>query len=251
MLGLMYKDFLVMKKEIITNLILMIIYTVPVCLPWSKMMGEVPGSSEGLFSGVGLSYFVMPITTYFFIFMIIGGLQSNLFAHDEKNVYSSWAVSSPMTVKGQVLSKYYMSLLFGFVGLVLAYVVDIVASFTNGVVGSTVGVAMVMFFIQMFVASFDLPFIIRFGSKNGSMFKVIMMSVICFAAIVYGLFGPLPEGDFGDFMWSKLEWLVYGDKGVVAIGFLALAPVAIALLYYLSYKVSVRLYMKGVENYEH
>lgn len=251
MLGLIYKDFLTMKKEILLNMVAIIGMSIMVVLPWNKIMEEVGANTE-LINGYTMSYIIMPVVMYFFIYSIIGGLQNNLFTHDENKCYSSWVVSTPETVKGQVLSKYYGALIFLFAGLVWSMICDIVAAFTNGVVGSTMSIAIVFFFLQMFISAFELPFVVRFGYKNGTTFKVTMIAVISFGIIVYGLFGPLPNIDADSAVWYVIDWLVKGSNmSTVMLGIVSLAPFLAVLLYYISYRVSVKLYPKGVENYEH
>ncbi len=249
MLGLIYKDLLIIKKEIFLNIFAMVGMTIPVFLPWEKMIGTV---GIGLVNGYSMSYVIMPVLMYFFVYSLIGGLQNGLFAHDENRCYSSWVVSTPMTVKGQVLSKYYCGLIFLFAGLIWCMICDIIASFVNGAVGSTMGIAIVYFFLQMFISAFELPFIVRFGHKNGTTFKVAMMLCIVFVGIVYGLFGPLPDADVDSLLMSGIRWMMEGSNmSTLALGIFSLAPFLAVFLYYVSYKVSVRMYLKGVENYEH
>ncbi len=251
MLGLIYKDFIIMKKEILLNMVAIVGFSIPVILPWNKIMEEANANTE-LINGYTMSYIIMPFVMYFFMYNIIGGLQSNLFVHDENKCYSSWVVSTPETVKGHIRSKYFGALIFLFGGIVWSMICDIVASFVNGTVRSTLSIAIVFFFLQMFISAFELPFAVRFGYKNGTTFKVAMIAVVFFGVIVYGLFGPLPNIDADSVIWYVIEWLVRGSNmSTVMLGCVSFAPFLIVCLYYISYKVSVRLYPKGVENYEH
>ena len=98
----------------------------------------------------------------------------------------------------------------------------------------------------------DIPFIIRFGKKRGESVKIMVIGGLFIGAIVYALFGPLP-GEDGEFFIRVYDWWETFKAGAaqdwiywLLAGFLWLTIFG----YYFSYKLSCKLYMKGVEQYD-
>ena len=77
------------------------------------------------------------------------------------------------------------------------------------------------------------------------------------AAIIYALFGPLPEsvGDamdsvlmfFDQFMHGELTDEAYANLFLI----LGVFNAAALIIYWASYRISCKLYLKGVEQYDH
>lgn len=241
MLGLMYKDLLVLKKEILLNLIVVILFVAGMDVMISLFAEE--GSEQMLL--------FLEAISYLFLFSDLGGLQNNLFESDENVYYSSFIISTPMGKEGQVLSKYYLTMLISFVGLFLGMINDLILSIMLGYNHSGMSIYLTMFFIQIFVRAIDTPFLIRYGQKYGKNIKLIMISVFVFLCIVYGLFGPLPEGGIQTIVENIANWL-YGmeDMSVFMMGVVAIFPYLAVVAFYISYKLSVKMYLKGVADYE-
>lgn len=250
MLGLIYKDFLIMKKEILSNLLSVVLWTLPMFFPWQKMM-EDNGMMTETINGETMTFVLVPLVSYFFTFIVLSGIQSNIFACDEKKMYSAFISSTPLTAKGQVLSKYYETLLISFIGVILGMFCDMISSLVHGEIGSAMTIYLSMFFVQIFLRAIDMPFIIRFGQKYGKNVKLIIIAVVAFGAIVYGLFGKLPDTDGGSLIDAVLLWFVTGNNlSTMMLGFVAIFPYVAFGAFYLSYRISVKMYRKGAENYE-
>ncbi len=250
MLGLIYKDFVIIRKEIISNSLMLFVNSILLFLPWESIMAD-SGIHFALLSGANMANKIMPAITYFFVFSIIGGLQNDLFAHDEKRCYHAFVTSTPLTEKGQVRAKYLGALILIFIGLMWA----IICSFTAPIIGdateSTSKIALVFFSVQMLLSSFGLPFIIRFGEKKGDVFKMAFLAVFLFFGIVYLLFGPLPEISRDRIFETILEWIVDETKfSTLKSRVVTFAPPISLILYAISYAVSAKLYPKAVEGYE-
>ncbi len=243
MLGLIYKDVLVLKKEILLNLIVVILFAIGMDAMITIFAAEADDSGQMLM--------FLEAIAYLFVFVDLGGLQNNLFESDENTYYSSFVVSTPLGKEGQVLSKYYLMLIISFVGIFFGMVNDLILSMTLGELHSGMSIYLTLFFIQIFLRAIDTPFLIRYGQKYGKNIKLIMISVAIFLVIVYGLFGPLPEGGIQTIIETVANWL-YGmeDMSVLMMGVVAVFPYLAVAVFYISYKVSVKMYLKGVANYE-
>ena len=241
MLGLIYKDLLVLKKEILLNLVVMILFAAG--MDTMITLFAVDGSEQ-------MTMFLEAIA-YLFVFIDLGGLQNNIYECDENVYYSSFVISSPLGKEGQVLSKYYLTLIVSFVGLAFGMINDMILSIMLGYNHSGMSIYMTLFFIQIFLRAIDTPFLIRYGQKYGKNVKLIMISVAAFLFIVYGLFGPLPKGGIQTIIEIVANWF-YGmeDMSVFMTGVVAVFPYLAVTAFYISYKVSVKMHLKGVACYE-
>ena len=88
-----------------------------------------------------------------------------------------------------------------------------------------------------------MPFVIYFGEKQGKVVKILVATFIGFVVLVYFLFGDLPNVNGVEEMVNYVVNLYYDADvyNVKALGkLLMVLPVAL-VVYYLSYKVAVRV----------
>ena len=111
---------------------------------------------------------------------------------------------------------------------------------------NTQSVSIFLFMLQVFLRSIDLPFTITFGSKAGTNIRIISMVSIGFAFLVYALFGDLSIF----FTWEDVISFFTKTPSAKIIIIISIAEILIFPVYYLSYRISCRLYLKGVDNYE-
>ena len=91
----------------------------------------------------------------------------------------------------------------------------------------------------------------------GTALKTVLIIALILAVVIggfiYALFGPLPEGEGGDFFISLYDWWTefsFG-KGAMWLYFGIAVFLWITIIgYYLSYRLSCKLYLKGVELYD-
>lgn len=251
MWGLLYKDFSVMKKELLICGVSVLGISLMLFIPWAGIFETNDVSSEFL-TVESMTYAITPMVAYICIFIAISMAQDGIFAHDERKVFSAYITATPMGENGQVLSKYYMTLLLGFAGVVWGFVCDSICTLISGIKGSAASIYITIFFIQILLRAVEMPFIIRFGEKHGRTYKILLISTIAFVGVVYLLFGPLPENMSLDGFFEFIVRFVKNEAAVstTMLGVAALFPYIALLLYYGSYKISCKLYQKGVNNYD-
>ncbi len=251
MLGLLYKDFCVAKKTFLFLGAGALVLSVLLFLPWGKMLAgqELAG---GIAYAELMAYVHMPMFVYIFLFIMVSGVQTGLFVHDERRVWSNFIAASPIGYKGQVLSKYFITLTLSFAVVVWGFVCDNICMLTSGYYGSASGIYTTIFYIQIILQAIEYPFIIRFGQKHGNTIKVLLFAAFGFCGIVYLLFGKLPENFSIDSVFDYIMRLMMKETVLptVLLGALAVLPYVSAVLFYLSYKLSCRWYLKGVETYD-
>ncbi len=253
MFGLFYKDLCVMKESMKFVLFGLLFCSIWLLIPWEAAFKMADLDIEGgLINPEILRYTLMPLLTYGAIFMFfLSSLQSNIFAYDERRVWAFYITSTPLSYKGQVLSKYFLSIAISGVGVLWGMLMDFVNAGLYGASGSTSAICLIFFFGQTFMRAMDIPFKIGFGEKNGTAYRLFSVAVMIFLVAGYLLFGPLPAGGSD----SVFEFIInlFTNPEVLTttmLGFLGIAPYVIMLIYYISYKVSCKLYLKGVDGYE-
>lgn len=249
MLGLLYKDYCILKKSI-WGLIAVILGT-SVFIFWRESVWEKTGLVSETMTAQAFTFSIMPALLFFSFFIYISIFQKSLFEHDERKVWSNYITSTPLGYKEQVLSKYYMTLISSFALVVWGYIYDMISSLVAGSIGSASGIYTTLFFIQIILQAILYPFLIRFGCKYGNTYKLGLFIAVFYGFIVYLLFGKIPEG-ISDNFFEFLFDLAASEVALptAALGVLALLPYVAALLFYLSYKLSCKWYLKGVEAYE-
>ena len=107
----------------------------------------------------------------------------------------------------------------------------------------------------------SLPFVIRYGSKRGVNIKVAVILIIALCIGIYALFGDISYFMKGEGFVNQIQEAVMNINGnEVADKLLkqdasklliaSLIPHIIVGLYYLSYRISCKLYLKGTEEYD-
>jgi hypothetical protein len=247
MIGLIYKDLCIMKKSLIFNAGILLGLSVLFLLPWKWILPKLGIALENeIYVAV---FLVLPLFVWFFAALLIGSVQEILFLHDENKCYSAFISSTPMLGAGQILCKYYEMALLSSVLLIWGAVCDQLICLVNGLSGSTLGLRMCFFFIQIFLRAVETPFLVRYGSKSGKQVKILMLLGAVYLVIVYLLFGPLPDLDR---VFETIgNWFSGEDKlSGLLLGAAAILPYAVLALYYVSYRISRGLYQKGVETYD-
>ena len=198
-----------------------------------KDIGDTPIRIGGLIAG----------------FLAAGALQMMVLRGDDRKLWGYWITASADGYKGFLRVKYEM--IFGMIVLFMFSV-----QFTEMVycaaatdleetdVGQISGIALPLCFVQILLRAIDIPFVYRFGSKRGSFVKLtcFVAAALSFSAlfVIYQeKFDPFFEMGIGEFTTENSSLI------------LSVGLVACLALYYLSYRITCKLYLKGVEQYEH
>ena len=182
-------------------------------------------------------------------FFAAGILQTLVLRGDDRKLWGYFISTTADGYKGFIRIKYEMIfvmivLLYTSVGLFGGLYSAVLADMNVTEVSEISGICAALSFLQIFLRAVDIPFILRFGNKRGSMIKMIfiLVLVITLSILVLTNIGNITVTlfDFG-------ETLLNGDKGSIIFSAL---PVLAIVVYYLSYRISCRLYLKGVEQYD-
>lgn len=185
-------------------------------------------------------------------FFIVSGLLLSVFHGDDKKLWAYFTASAPMGVKKFLYTKYVLS--FAMCGLyfVSSYFAEtLIATIRWFALGeeliSFTSIFILIFFTLILMNSFSIPMMIRFGEKKGSIINLIIVLCIALAAILVLSFIPM---DIQDKVFAWLAGFMTGDHSDLTTLLLGLFPAFSVGAYIHSYKVSCKIFMKGVNEYD-
>lgn len=238
MSGILYKNFLAYKLDLIA---LGIMDAICVFVLMFATASAPAHSLEGMLMGI------CPVI-YFSMFFMVGIFDHQLFAADEKRTIGSFIISNPLGAKGHVEGKYYTILIVNIAVLVLCFLTDtILCLIVDSTMYSMGAVLMIIFCMNILYSAFCNPFYLRFGIQLGNSVKFGSFGVLFVIGLIYFLFGDISfiveSENLGEVI---TEFLSSGNMVLI----LSIFPALSILLYWISCKISVPLYKKGVEGYE-
>ncbi len=248
MYGFLYRDLRIARPMMIASAI-MLFYTI----------------LAPIFGALNLSGDNLDLTSYNIICMICYGMnmffaffvQNEMHKGDEKRLPVCFAIASPAGVKGYVKSKYLSNLILPFGLMCISLFTDLIAvaiadlQMEDAEPTSFISMIMLLFQVTILLNAIELPFMIRFGVKKGANLKAVFFVSILAAVGIYFLFGDISMfGSMDDFMQFLLDVLNGKRGGTTMLAISALLPLVTLALYYLSYLLSCKLYLKGVEQLE-
>lgn len=239
MLGLLYKDIVVNKKNILLMTLLSVILTLGVPTAAYFIGKSTIGSAENML-------LLFSLAAVFASFMMWKMLLTMLATKDETKKWAYFIISTSDGAKNQVGEKYIASFLLALAWFCISCVcISLTMDLTNTELDLT-SVFMILFALMLILNAIDLPFYFAFTTKNGAMIKAQSLIVLMIAALIYLLFGDLTiiKNLFGG---AKLSSLLSPDEQSVAK--LDLFFILTAVIYYASYRISSNVYVKGVTKY--
>ena len=244
MKGLLYKDFVLFKKAFWTLLGVGAFILIVFCFGVAEMNTAfgVP-SPEDAFSITAAN-----AMGYFCFFILLTPLSSGLFTPDEKPTTVGFLFSTPQAAKGQIQSKYYFLLILNLVILLLCFITDTIIMGRVGEYASSASLACMLFFcMNLIFLSIRVPLHVRFGSAMSFPVQIAGIALIISGILLYALFGDISFFMEDHNLLIMLMEYLSSEKVIFA---LSLVPYIAVAMYYLSYRISLVLYRKGVESYE-
>lgn len=244
MKGLLYKNFMTFRVHILA-LGLMLVLSALMCIPYAFV--EISNIKSGITDPNTSTFTIYMIMMFFVTFFLIRPLSGELFATDEKTITYNFFFSTPLSAKGLIQSKYYFILLLDLGILFGCFLIDIIVMAIMGEYAvSTLTICVILFSIMLILMAIRIPFFIRFGTKMAPEVQTLYIYIFICIGTVYVLFGNISFFFEENILEALMAYLQSGK----VIFVLSLLPYVAVLLYYLSYRISLVLYRKGVETYE-
>ena len=256
--GLLYKDFLSIngKKHVAVFSVLTILLVVlklivafadtPDAWLLENSEGEVMSFLDYL---VSMPAQIMPIMFISFIAMWI----PNVIQNDEKSKIHAYLSATPLSKRTYIAEKYV------FIGICIYSALSIcviwcVISMAFLQEGAVLDILMLIssFLIELFSlaligASIEFPVFVAFGKEKGQMIKTGILEVLAWFAVAFLFFGNLDVLEIIDFN-RIMDW---AKAHSFALMFMAvISPLITLCVYYISYRISVRLYERKEREYE-
>ncbi len=244
MWGLIYKDLVLQKRTFISLLAAEILLGLMTMAP----LLISPSDSENSEITEMLLLF-MSLIFYFFMFLVWGMSIGGIFETDEIKKWAAFISSTPLTLKGQIGAKY----MFTFISYILlsnlctffGYLSYSLAEEKPLIVNTEL-----LLWIFLLFHAIEFPFMIRFGCRKGGMVKTVMGVLLVLFVFEYFLFGNTEMFGSTDKLWEFMLSLSdtsgISDAVYFAVGSV---PFVSLVLYYISYRISCRLYLKGAQGY--
>ncbi len=205
MLGLVKKDFLLLKANLKTMIIIFIVYLIMIF--------------QGLFDAT----FVVPLIG---IMLFI-----STFSYDDFNKWNSYAITLPNGRKNVVKAKYIASIILTVILAILALLLSVMVSYvkTKGInldeiISSLMGTVL----SSVIIISFLYPIMFKFGATNG---RIIMFAFVFGIAAVVGVIANFVDISFAINILNKLDNCLY-----------IVIPVISIILLGVSYLISNKIY---------
>lgn len=250
--GLLYKELKQNKPLLILAACVPVLFTAfPFCFTSIEVM---TGEADVYKMFEMSSSLIIRVLMYILGFFAVSALMTEVFNGDDKKLWAYFAVSLPQGVKGFMYRKYVITLMLNLIymvsGIFAEHMLATVNYFVTGAELTTNIQALYLsgVFMLMFTSAFDIPFTVRYGSKKGSMIKMItMLSVLTAAVAAYSLL--LPD-NVREWITNTAAEVFNGKANDTVTLILSICPYIALAAFLLSYRVSCRVFMKGVEEYD-
>ena len=250
-------------KELVQNRFFLLcgLFLPPLVYAAAVLMGLIMKAGAGFtwtdflsgFLADGVLFRIVPVVllaAYFGMRMMAAGV----FSQDESKRKSVMMAAVPDGTARQIYGKYVAV----FMACALFYVSALFTdSFFGWIVFRVTGemplnmnsLLILMLFVQMFLRSLDMPFLVRFGSKYGKYVLILTYILAAIVIMITILYVPAFENII-EVIWDWCSRLMNGELEEEAQFIVSAFPVAAIAAYLISYRISCRLWLKGVANYE-
>lgn len=249
--GFLYKEIRQNTKSIITVILLpfLILVFLTCCLAIVSLSEDYGGENWIIITLTSDLFRILSIALGFFS---VSGLLLSVFHGDDKKLWAYFIASAPKGVERFLYTKYVVS--FAMCGLyfVSSYVAEtILASLSwavleNELMSFTI-ISIIVFFMLILMNSFSIPMMLRFGEKKGGIINTIIILCLAIAAILILSLVPM---EIQDKIFAWLANFLTGDHGDLTALLIGIFPAFSVGAYILSYKVSCKIFMKGVNEYD-
>lgn len=247
MTAFLYKDLRIFKNSLLVLLgaELFLLLGAPLSIYFSDDNALAqPDEYSQFYTLITMGLFV----TVWFITLAITG--AAIFQADERKSWANFMLALPDGNNAQIRTKYEFALILEIITFILTYLFTEIYQVLFHIYSTPASISVVLFYVTMLLNAFAYPAIIRFGSQNYSNIMMIPFFGVILILFVYFLFADLSWMPSTDDMFDYIFSLLNGERNSTFLSLLtALLPYVSVAAYIISYKISCKLYRKGVANY--
>ena len=254
MRGLVYKDLYLIK-----NKLLMSVGAIIFIIVITYVLFATAGSAA--ISQVEMSVFLGALMMDAVIVLYMASVNYDfVIKADSERKWSFYGMSIPGSIKTVVAAKYMTVFILHFVAFTLCVINDIFLGLIFGKAVNSTMFALVCVLFSLLIISVEMPLGFRFGADKASKIRILITAVIILIIAIYLLFGNIEwlmaeDGTFKTLLRIFTEGGLNAVSGELermiekmayeSIIISALAVHFIVLLYYISYRVSCKVFRKG------
>ena len=252
MRGLVYKDFYLIRNKIIVSVFVLILMYVQLYIMFFLFEDviNINSSATAAITDIGIINFI----GYFNCNYIIRA--------DAGKLWNYYGISLPEGIRGIVSAKYMAVFIMYFIAFTLCVINDIVCGL---VFGKSVDMSMLFLAVTFFCILIDeveMPLVFRFGTDKATVIRVLLTVVILMIVGIYLLFGNIEwlmaedglvnvflkvisqMGDNNEVMTDEAKKLI---ERITFLNYIEAAVVMhlIVLGYYITYRISCKVFRKG------
>lgn len=252
MRGLIYKDFYLIRNKIFVSVFALVsMYAMMYIVAF--LLRDV----------VNINAYAAAAITDINIIYFIGFYNCNyIIRADAGKLWNYYGISLPEGIRGLVSAKYMAVFIMYFIAFTMCVINDIICGL---VFGKSVDMSMLFLaetFFLILIDEVEMPLAFRFGTDKASVIRVLLTVVIVFVIAVYLLFGNIewlmaedglvnvfPKvisqmGENSDVMTDEAKKLI---EKITFLNYIEAAVVMhlIVLGYYISYRISCKVFRKG------
>lgn len=235
--GYLYKEIKQYFKTIITIAVMPVLFSVLsiICVAINASDNMIEGSVLSVSTSPEMR--VIPAAGILIILVIL----SAFFQEDDRKLWAYFTASTSGGTKAFLKSKYTFIFALNCLYFVCWCITDVVIRYLhNAVSGDKTGFlfdgGIAFFFLTLFLTAISIPFYVRFGTTKGSVIRIIALIVITIVICIIIYIFP-------DEVFVKMVEVI---KNMMNNKMAALASLVTMIL---SYHISCKLFMKGVEEY--
>lgn len=236
MAGLLYKDFVAVKGKIyVAGGVLLLGITMLL-----RFFVNLEGKDMLLFILLATS------SMFAFLFLVVK-LEIGVIAVDSGQKQRQYFLSSPITMRQYVASKYVFLLLAFYVVIMITSLMGFVCLIdcadreVENYLNSFLALLHVIASLMLLLVAIELPFFLGFGVKHGTRLKTGLLMLVFFGGIAYLLFGDLTILE----RFSPIHLFQFLEKRPeLLLALQVFLPYLAIGLYYLSYRIACILFAR-------
>lgn len=243
MRGFMYHNFILTKASLraiaFLQALLVFCWILLVCLSRQEA-GNL--DIETMISNAVIGVLIL-LSSFLFLEFVSG----DIFKQAEGASWCNFAIATPGSIRDYIAAKYEFVFMIDLLTLFMWILVDAIVVVINSEFILLQEIALIIFGFQLLLHALELLCSTRFGSTMGGYVKYGFLGMLFFGVIFYGLYGDLSffkQENPVEVLTKMIE------ESKVIIWIIELLPAVAIAVYLFSCKIAIKLYRKGVANYE-
>ncbi len=245
--GLLYKDLYLNRFAYIAILACGIVFeNLSLVMTWFGNASDGIDMSEN--SVILCAFDLMGAIVAFFFMQ---SMNKSLLSSDENKAWASFIISTPASSKYHILAKYESTLIVNFSLYVFSMIIFAAHDIICPPIASVSGLIPFFLCFNLIMFAIEAPFMFRFSTKYADAARIAPILLLFFIVIIYLLFGDISflSGEMDSFIEAFLNILSGKRESKVLTLISTVLPFVTIIFYVTSYKISCKLYRKGVESY--